>query len=159
MRLILFITFFCSSFFVISQQSTNADFFKKQEFENVVLSKYSIKNKTFSSPPLNSNIIREGIEQKIKIHERILTKKEVCKIFKRIKKIEKKHASDINYDIKISFLNKNNKILQEIEISSLTQNIILKKENCKKNNDINPCFYLGSINNKFNRYIQKLLSE
>ncbi|WP_055448384.1 hypothetical protein [Lacinutrix mariniflava] len=157
-------SFFCiilfySSSFVVAQQSIDTNFFKNQEFEKVVLSKYTIKSKTLSIPPINQEKSIEEKDEKIKTYERTLTKREICKIFKRIRKAEKTHASDVNYDIKISFFNKNNAISQEIEISSFTQNIILKTENCKKTNNINPCLYLGSINKKFNRYIQKMLSK
>ena len=156
MKPIFFIILLYSSIALTAQQSTNIDFFKKQNFDKVTISKYSIKNKTSSTPSFD--LEAEIKEEKKKIYERDLTRKEICKLFRVINHTKKTHILEDNYDVEITFL-KNDSIVQDIHVSSFSKNIKIKTNNCKTQDGLYPCLYLGSLSSKIDRFIRKLLAR
>ncbi len=159
MKFIYFVIFLKSTI-LFGQQSTDINFFKNLDFDNVKLTVFSIKSKTSSAPSFN---LEENTTEVKKIKkEKKLSEKEICKLFKHIKKVENKHVLDSDYDINIAFF-ENNKLIQEIDISSFSKNIKLKKANCKKTlsdgYEIDPCLFLGSMTSKQEKFISKLLKN
>ena len=140
-----------------AQQSSSLDFFNMTNYTKVFILHYHVQDKTDNTP--NSKVFYS----KKLIGEETLTKKEIAKFFKEIKrKSISAHVLDTHDNIIINFyLNK--KIIQYIKISQHTNNIIIKTENCKKilidGVETDPCLYLGQTTPKFSNYISRLLKK
>ncbi|WP_054851305.1 hypothetical protein [Olleya sp. ITB9] len=170
--------FFLITFNVSAQQSTSIDFFEDSLYNKVIISSYTISDKTFT-PPENSKLVsldslesynsknsfntKKTISKRKKITERELTKKEIKKLLKKLnKQLIPNYALDTNENIIIDFYKKD-MVFQQIIVSSYSKNIKVKKLECNDNANITPeennCIYLGKMNSYFECYLNRLLKK
>lgn len=157
MRLVFFIVFFYSCS-ILGQESLS--YIENLDFDKIVLTEFEIISKASSVPSLDLN--EKVVEDSKKNKERVLTKREVCKLFRKITAVEERHILDTDYDLYITFLKKD-EIIQKIAISSYTKNIKIKKEYCdedmSKSHLIAPCLYLGTMKRKLDKFVQEIAGK
>lgn len=166
---LIFVFVFCYTL-VLSQQFKDCNFFVKDS-DKVTISTVYFRDKTTEPPPILKRdsatklyYPEDEVKEVIKKTGTVsLNNNEKEKIISLLKKPNLGHALPYQYDIQLDFYKKN-EIVQTVTISSITRNLVIKKVGCKTyidkdGQEIDPCFFRGSVSNNLKKYVVSLLKN
>lgn len=156
---------------IFCQQYKHTNFFIKSA-DSVVVSTISYSDKTTWIPPdscfkvdsitkLRHCTCPEPKSMIVKTASVNLTSNEIQRLIYCLGNSKLGHALPLQFDIQFDFYKKSN-LTQTVTVSSYTKNLSVKRVGCntyidKNNNEIDPCFFLGTISKDFKKYIVKIL--
>ena len=145
--------------FVYSQQYNDINFIYAGTIDSVVVTTFKNYDKETSS--ITDKIQKD---QTILLSKKKLSAIEIVCLNKHLKSSES-YISKVplldDYNVEFKYY-LNNKIIQNIKISSLTKKLKIKKEDClnkidKNKNLTNPCLYYASVSKRFEKIVMKLI--
>lgn len=167
---------------ISGQQFKSTSFITQEKLDSVVIFKVFYKSKEFITPstPIIKPSVRDSITGAITLpyyddaQEKkdtviILSRKKITKtenislnqLLKKQSSFSKKGVALLShYDIEINYY-KQEKIIQNVKVSTMTKKISIKRETCHNNiiNTPNNCLFYGSASRKLEVFILKLIPK